>query len=300
MATFADMLTDLRLLVMGNLKDDTLKRLLNRAQSQILEVYDWSFLLTNAVINSSTPKTAGTITVSQGSPVVAGTGTAFGREDIGAFLWVGGLGITPVPIQGVQGTSMLTLSAPWCGPSMVQSSYTLNQLYYIVEGALEIMAIRGNVLYLDKLTREQLNHADPARLTQGAIPCLKWAPAPASPDGSVMVELWPPSGGPLPYLVEFKRAAVDMVEPNDKPLCPYEIIEAKAAAAACRMMFASTGQNSWMALAERYSGEYSEALEAGRHMDSKRSKHANGVTSPAGVADASFNAFYQYNHDSNP
>ena len=59
MANFGDMITDLQLLLMGNQTDESVGKFLNRAHQQILEAHNWSFLLTNCVINTVAPKTAG-------------------------------------------------------------------------------------------------------------------------------------------------------------------------------------------------------------------------------------------------
>lgn len=292
MASFGDMITDLRLLLMANQTDDSIGLFLNRAQQQILEAHNWSFLLTNGVINTVAPKATGTITVAQGSPLVLGTGTNFTQADVGSFIWVAGLGTAPIPVVQVGGTAQLTMSSPWCGPTMVKTGYILLPLYYLVEGADEVLAIR-QIEKLDKVSREYLNNIDPARLSQGAMPCLKWAPAPASPDGSIQVELWPPASGPLPYLVEFKRKAPIMEDLIDIPLCPYEVIEAKAMVAASRSCYASTGQSSWLELADRYTNEYLEALQSALTEDGRRKKDSNQLVRENDGARALYDAnFY--------
>ncbi|TAK94596.1 hypothetical protein EPO05_06135 [Patescibacteria group bacterium] len=295
MATFADMQNDVRILVMGNLDSDTIKLLLNRAQSQICENYDWSFLLTNTVINSVVPKQHGTITVSQGSPLVIGAGTAFGQDDVGSFIWIGGINTAPYPIQSVQGTAVLTMVAPWCGPSMVATGYSMSPLYYLVENALQILAIRQTV-WLDKVTRETLNALDPARIAQGGDPALKWAMGPPSPDSSQTCELWPVPQTPLPYLVDFKRRPLAMVSPFDIPLAPYSCIEAKAMMAACDSLFASTGQQSWAVLGAKYAAQYQQELDDCRAADRKNWMHADGLTAPSATSILS-DALYMSNHD---
>lgn len=294
MANFGAMVEDLRLLTMGNLTADTLKSLINRAHQQILESFDWTFLLTNTVINSALPKSAGTVTVSQGSPIVIGTGTAFTTADRGSFLWAGGMQGAPVPVQGTQGVATLTLSSPWAGPTLVNASYVLTPLYYLVEGALEIFAIRSLTL-LDKLTREDLNDRDPARIAQGGAPATAWAPAPVSPDGSVRVELWPVCSDLRPYLIDYKRMAPRLVNDVDLPLCPYAVIEAKAARTAMQMLYASTGQQSYALLAQQYEAQYAEELDNAKSEDSKRAKATNGVSAPTQWR--TFDAQFDAGHD---
>lgn len=289
------MITDLRLLTAGRLSDSVITTLLNRAHKQVLESYPWSFLLTNAVINGATPKVAGTITVGQGSNIVQAAGAAWGQEDVGSFLWISGLGLTPLPVQSVQGLNTLTLAYPWVGPTQIGASYVLEPLYYLVEGALEVYSVRANGIELNPRTREYINEIDPTRASVGAVPCLDWCSAPASPDGSVQVELWPPSGGPMAYLVDFKRQAFDMSNPFDKPLCPYSIVEEKAMESACLQMLANTGQQSWLALADRHKDLFLQALEDGKAEDGRRVKDKNGVYAPG--SNPANDANYYPSHD---
>lgn len=265
---------------MGNLSDDTLGKFINRAQAQCCESYDWSFLHTNYVVNSVAPKSDGTISLTQGNATVFGAGTNFTPADIGAFLWVGGLNIAPVPIADVQGPAICTLGFPWSGPTQVGISYVIAPLYYLIEGGLEVFAVR-QIEFLEKVTRETLNIWDPARIGQGGAPALNWANAPASPDGSVQIELYPVCTDTRPYLIEYKMKPPLLVNDNDVPLIPYEIIEEKAAAAACRALYASTGQASWQALAQFHQGLYTEAFESGWNADRRRQQHSNMVTQPA-------------------
>lgn len=282
MATYSEMIVDVRLATASRIDVPTIETLINRAHKQILELYPWSFLLTNAVINGATPKTAGLITVGQGNAIVQGAGCAFGQEDVGAFLWIGNTGITPLPIQSVQGTNTLTLAYPWVGPTLIGSGYVIDPLYYLVEGALEIYSVRANGIELTPRTREYINDIDPTRDAIGALPCTDWCPAPPSPDGSVMVELWPPSGGPMAYLVDFKRFAPQLVEQLDRPLCPYQIVEEKAMEMACLQMLANTAQSQWLELADRHRDAFLVGLDDAKAEDSRRVKDRNGVFAAEG------------------
>jgi len=296
MASFGSMQENLRLLLSGNAAAADIKSWLNRAQEQILEAYDWSFLLTNTVVNSAAPKTTGLITVSQGSPLVLGTGTSFGVQDIDAFMWVGGLSVPPIPIASVQGTASLSLSNPWAGPTMVKTGYVIAPLYYLVADSLEVKAVR-QIQDLAKVSREYLNQRDPARIAQGGSPASAWAMAPASADGSLQIELWPVPTDTRPYLIEFKRKAPALQNETDLPLCPSSVIEAKAAIAACRAMYGSTAQSSWLELADRYLVDYRDEMEHAQTQDRKIAQHANQVTAPGRQISNAFDALFDSNHD---
>src|SRR6185437_5882496 len=120
----------------------------------------------------------------------------------------------------------VTLSVPWMGAAISGSDYSLSQSYYPIPGAKEVTAVK-QVVYLDKLSREELNLADPQRLSVGGAPALTWAPAPYLA-GVLQNELWPVPSAVLPYVVEYRQTAVTMVELTDIPMVPAAVLEAKA------------------------------------------------------------------------
>ncbi len=120
MANYAEMKKNLLYFTMGGLgltvqsgTQDVMGQLINRAYADIFEGWDWSFRLSNTVINSAAPKMQGSITVTQGSPAILGTGTNFTYSDVGSFIWVGGQSQTPLPIADVSGPQLATLASPY-------------------------------------------------------------------------------------------------------------------------------------------------------------------------------------------
>lgn len=232
--------------------NDVYSFLINRAYDDLWSDWDWSYRVTNAIVNTRPPKTAGTITLAVGSPVVIGTGTAFDYNDKGAFLWVGGVGTTPLPIADVQGPLMLNLTAPFAGPTLINTPYTLAPLYYLVEGAEEVLHVISNDVYLDKRLLEEVNVLDPCRTDQGGAPAYIWCQAILSNDGSQMIELWPTPSDARAYLIWFRRRTPVLEQDTDIPYLPSTLIEEKAMIPACEMMFSSTGQGSWLALRDKH------------------------------------------------
>ncbi len=258
MANFGQARENLRLLTMGGLgtvlKDgDTYGSLINRAHGDLIEDYEWSVRFTNATLNTVAPKNTGTVTLTQGQPTVLGTGTNFSYADVGSFLWLGSPAqAETVIVQDVPGSAMLVLSSPYAGPSQVNVGYTLAPRYYVIPGALEVLGIYCQDLELTKRLREDINAIDPTRTDQGGSPSICWCPAPVAADRSQMVELWPLPADYRTYLVDFRRGAPLLVNDIDRPLIPSTVVEEKAAIVACEMMFASTGQRTWLELALRH------------------------------------------------
>jgi hypothetical protein len=298
-ASFGDMLSIVRLQVQREMDDNDLKICINNAQRQIVESFDWTYNETNVVINSRAPKQTGLITVSQGSAQVLGdAGCAFDKNDVGSFLWVGGLNIAPCPVIDVQGARMLTLGQVWPAATVTLSGYILAPLYYILPGVDECLDIRG-IDPLEKFTRAQLNARDPARVAQGGAPSTAWAPAPWAADGSLQVELWPVPADARWYLADVRLKAPKLVQLTDQPLCPSNVLEPKALMNACLSIYASTGNAQWNELATKYEAHYLREWEDAQIKDKDRRRNLITTAAPRSVPmlwDAQFDSSHDLSY----
>lgn len=282
MSTFGEILATLQVQTRAELTDADLKATINNCQRQICESFEWSWLYTNVVINSRAPKTDGKITLSTGSPQVLGVGCKFTVNDVGSFLWPGGLQLAPCPIADVQGTNALTLEVPWPGPPLNLAGYTLAPLYYVVEGALEVRSVRA-INELEKRTREEINAADPCRISFGGAPAECWCPAPYGEDGSLRIELWPVCQDARWYLCDVKRVAPFLTRPTDKPLCPTSVLERKSLMDACLAAYAGCGNAQWLELANKYEARYLQEWEDMQIADARKIRHLKGTEPPRPV-----------------
>ncbi|MGH7917324.1 MAG: hypothetical protein ACREQE_07635 [Candidatus Binataceae bacterium] len=288
---FGSMQSALALVGMGQLLNADFGALLNRAQSEEVDNYNWSFILTNTVVFSAAPYSTGTISVAQGSAVVNGTGTLWTAALAGFQIRFGASGML-IQIASVQNAAQLTLSTPWMGAPIANSTYAISQSYYPIPGAKEITAIK-NVIYLGKLSREALNLADPQRLSVGGAPALNWAPAPYTADGTLQVEMWPVPSGVLPYVVEYRQTAVPMVSSIDIPMVPAAVLEAKAMKYACDALYASSGDPRYGALAKEWNATYADERDKAQHSDKLREL----TQSPPIQAPNAFGMDYLPEHD---
>lgn len=291
----------LRLFTTGGLgltlqPNDVYSQLVNRAHEDIVESYDWSFRLTNTVINTVPPKSNGSITLTTGSPSILGTGTTFTLADVGSFLWLGNSGNTPLPIADVQGAQLASLANPYSGPSTIQTSYIVAPLFYLVENALEVLSVVNQDWLLQKRQREEFNRADPCRTDQGGSPSEFWCQAPPSPDGSLMIELWPVPADARGYLVEFRCRAPKLIRDGDLPLVKSIVVEEKAIAMACQMVFSSTGARQWLELSDKHQQLYQLALEEALASDARRQQFRPGVTNPGPITDGTYDAVFTPDH----
>src|SRR5260221_4908990 len=107
MASLATMLSDMNLMGMANLNSSDVTLLLNKCQREEVEAWDWSFLLTNVIINAVTPISTGTVTIAQGSTTVTGVGTTFPVNADKWWIRVGATLTTPVIASYVSATQLL-------------------------------------------------------------------------------------------------------------------------------------------------------------------------------------------------
>lgn len=303
MATLGQMLSDLDLMGITALTTVDTQALLNKCQREEVETYPWSFLYSNVVINGNFGVgtgigglNGGTVSLTLGSTIVTGVGTAFTSAMQGWFLWVGPTLTTPVIVAQYVSPTELVLGSPWGSPSVTNSGYTLQPLYYDVYPLIEVWRVR-QITLLEATSQEALNRIDPSRIATGGNPSIRWANAPFTApqvSGHLQVELWPRPTSQLPYIVEGKLGSIDMVQAGDQPLIPSNVLEAKAMMYVCRARTASDGDPRWSSLADKYNQDYLRELEFAKRADMRRAATL-GIS--ASKNPASRGIELEYNHD---
>lgn len=271
MATYGQMLAELQLTVMAKLLSADVGLLLNQAQRDEVEAgWPWGFLYSNFVLNSAAPQSAGTISVNQGSPIVTGVGTSFADPgNSQSLISFGSANGVSIPIKSFDSSTQVTLTANWMGASLSGSSYSIKTPVYSVVGFQEVYNIR-QINDLVKISREEINRSDPARLSTGGSPSTYWADAGWDSSGNCQVELWEVPAAVLPYVVEGKLAVATMVNNSDLPQIPSTVIVNKAMMKCALALYASNGDARYMQLATKYEAWYADALEKAKHADSRR------------------------------
>lgn len=268
------MLGDLRLLGITALTDADVTALINKCQREEVEAYPWSFLYSSVVINGNpgVGSDGSVVSLTNGSPIVTGSGTAFTSAMVGWWLWVGATLTTPVLVSDYISPTQLVLGTPWGAPSAANQTYQLAPLYYDIYPLIEPWRIK-QITLLEAVSQEKLNLIDPSRIANGGNPCIAWAKAPFTAplvSGHVQVELWPRATALLPYVVEGKLGSIDLVEASDLPLLPSAVLEAKAMMYVARTRVAADGDPRWAQLANQYQADYLRELEAAKRADMRR------------------------------
>jgi hypothetical protein len=284
------MLSDLNLLGMANLLQQDFSALLNKCQREEIEAYPWSFLFKTVPFNAQPPIQTGLATATTGLNIVSFVGfTPQGVIQPGWWIWLGPTLTIPFVVNSVAPTTV-QLSIPYNLPTIINSPYTAQPLYYDVSPLQTVFRVR-QIDDLIETSQAELNVIDPSRIATGGAPSLRWANAPfdlpnaipnsASVQNRFMVELWPRPTSALPYIADGKIGPVDMVNDSDLPMIPATVLEAKAMMYACRAVFASSGNPKWATLSEAYRQDYLLELEKVKQEDTKRIT-PKGITSWGG------------------
>ena len=286
MANLGTMLNDLQLVGMSSLVNLDVTTLINKCQREEVETWEWSFCYSAIVINGNPGLVNGNITLTQGSPIVTGSGTTFlsGGALPGWWLFAGATNTLPVNILSVQSDTQFTLTTPFGPPSIAGTTYTLQPFYYDVYPLIEVYRVR-QIEFLIEVSQEALNRMDPARTSTGGNPSLNWAPAPynssavypvttgqGNASGAVshyQIELYPRCTSSLPYVVEGKAGAIDLVNPTDVPQIPSVVLEAKAMMYIARAAYMNTGNPRYGEIAKMYEADYTRELENAKYADNK-------------------------------
>lgn len=279
MATFGQMTSDLRLLLMAKLLDSDIQAFINQAQREEVEAFEWSYLLTNTVIYTAATQTSGTISLSQGSKSVVGdinTNFVLPPNSVSQLNIGSPTGSTPYPVFSALTPHQLVLIQPFNGTSVTGVSYNLSTTVYSViapNGApfIEIYSVRGpGGFLLEEVSREVLNEKDPSRTTYGGNPPTQWANAGFDANGNVQIEFWPVNTAVNAFVIEGKIGPLIMANTTDLPQIPSVVLEAKAAYLAFTALYASNGNDKYETLAQNMEKRYLEELDKSKFADMQR------------------------------
>ena len=249
---------------------DEILAFFNDRHSSLLESFDWYRKKQEIGITARADKSDGTVSVTNGSAVVNGSGTTWTQADVGSYFTMG-LGSdndSLFVVKSVVLASQLILgdllgnTIQWPGASASGQSYVMfKRLYNLGNGVAEIRSVKGQET-MTEVPEEYLDAVDPAR-TQTASWPYHFARAAADQSGSndaVRVEFYPRPLAPRIITVGILRAHVDLV-PSQTSIVPCGPLEWYTAQDMCYKLFGRTGENRWLTLADKYAGNAEISLE---------------------------------------
>jgi len=146
----------------------------------------WFGLKTLTALTTLPDRSGGTITLTQGSPVVAGVGTAFDvAADPRRFLKT--LAHVPLRIASVESPTSLTLAQAWGEATVPSTVYQIMTLRYTLPAdADRIIRLAGSQWPLKRMTFERIDTYDPQRQVRGQPLVFQEAELVLATSGSVL------------------------------------------------------------------------------------------------------------------
>lgn len=278
MSNLAQMKANVNLQIMANLLGTDIVAILNQAHKELVDLLDWTALLTTVQVNIIIPISVGTVTATNGSAVVIGVGTSFANNDIGKAIKIGGTDM-PILVASVQSATQLTLEGAFPGPTGTTLSYSLFPYRYVVPDAQEVFGVRVGNLTLTEKTIGFINSLDPDRSATADKPRF-WLQDGFTDGGDARIQVWPVGSQARSMRLEIKQRARDLSADSDISQVPSPAVEAKALVNGCLALFASQGSATWLQLADRYQAQFEQALERARAADIRR-RVAHSVGDPS-------------------
>lgn len=170
------------------------QRFINNCYRRIIDRRDWKATFTEGVISSpGITSPGGTVSVTNGSNTVTGTGTNWTSVLVNQQFRISGN--FPVrTITAVNSTTSLTLDLPWADQSIAATSYYIIQIYFDLGTGVKRLRTMVNQftnwsMWVGTGYREMIDASDVWRVNIG-FPSIA-VPWPNASDGHFRVELWP-------------------------------------------------------------------------------------------------------------
>lgn len=147
-----------------------LNRMLNLAQDSITGRYDWTFLEERDLIQTVVDKTAGTVSMTNGSTTVTGTSTAFASGDVGKFIKFEG-NDDWYEVTAFTSTTALTINPSFGQDTDTSMTYTLRKIYYSLDTDVNrILSVKqyNTPIKLTQVAAGALDRAQPNITATGA------------------------------------------------------------------------------------------------------------------------------------
>lgn len=185
-----------------NCSSSVVANLINNVVRRVYDRRNWYGLFTKGQIISPGYYQTGTVSLTLGSNIVVGNGTAFSPSMVGQQIRTGFT--SPIyTITAFGDATHLTMELPWGMPTIVTTGYFITQFYYSFPNIKYFYSVKNlQMMYrmYTNVPQSLIENWDPARL-QMMFPRVL-ATMPPDSAGNYQVELWPTpnTAQAFPYL----------------------------------------------------------------------------------------------------
>ena len=232
---------------------DQAKRFINRAQRDIYDAWNWSFLAGEGALNIPDSVSDGTISVTQGSQVVTGDATAAAAWNaLGLFIPITQRALKigtdqPYQILAYDSTDTVYLDRPYTGDTDTGVTYILYRPYYAAptdfQRWVSVVDTVDSWNLIPGRKRQWLDIIDPQRNTIGGpaqfisffmlqraqtIPAFGANTDPVRTESQNLFELWPAPTAAMSLTTYYKKRGADLVNDTDESVFEDGLLTARA------------------------------------------------------------------------
>lgn len=223
--TFEDIYTDVINRLGFKINDSALltkvKNYINDNYKLIANKYDWRWLYAKSTITTIAVYETGTVSLTNGSAIVTGSGTTF-TEAMEGKKFKSANWDEIYTIDSVESSTSLTLDNEFNGDTITAGTYDIFQdIYALPTDCDQIVSLRQhlNPIKLDNIGLRELFRLNPSPIIEETDPT-KYAYYEQDSSGNQQIILWPPPYRQIILDIEYKKLITELSTTTDEPLIP--------------------------------------------------------------------------------
>jgi len=206
---------------------------INKRYQRILKQWHWSFLKSEAILTTVAPYSTGTVTVTNGSKTVTGSGTNWTLAMAGRQFRIDSAHAY-YEIDTIDSATQLTLKYAYGGDSGSGKSYKIFQnIYSLASDVKEISSIVYNYLMRQK-DAYFLDRYDAERSSTGVPEW--WIYRGRDANGYQQIEIYPVPDDAYEIRYRYYKKVSNLSADTDEPLCREDLLEMGALVDCYRLM----------------------------------------------------------------
>ncbi len=224
----------LGIMLQRRLDEAELEEVVAQTYREYVEMHQWSFLQVDGSFATEPIKSVGTVTATNSSRIIAGTGTSFTEKDAGKTFRLGtdnaSYRVTAVDIA----RQRLEISPAYVGTTAALQKYTLAQSIYSLGFDVEYLFSITSQYPMREVPLSVLDKIDPTRQSTANTP-LYYAYRGRNEAGEMEIEIYPVPTQAM--VVRYSAIRRDVCDDPDRILAGIEALIVNASAAAsCRVL----------------------------------------------------------------
>lgn len=200
-----------------------LRRCIAEAYQELSRRWQWSAFVRTLGFSTLAPYNTGTVSLTKGSAVVTGTGTAWTTDMTGGVLLINSY--APYTIKSVESGTALTLAMNWVGNSLPSVSYVIRKDLYPVSTDQSVIVTEVLGVNVDGTALREISGA---QLTKASVYSSRpyfWCNAGTLTPYTRYIQLYPIPDAEYPVMVRCRIQPPSLNSDTDEPLLDSALIE---------------------------------------------------------------------------